>query len=65
MEVVNMDPGVAQCLRGMQAPSSPPVLPQLALEIMVNPPAPGDPSYTKYTQVPTLKIFKIMLKTEP
>ncbi|XP_013855877.1 alanine aminotransferase 2 [Austrofundulus limnaeus] len=50
MEVINMDPGVVQFLRSMQAPSSPPVLPQLALELMLNPPAPGDPSHKKYTQ---------------
>lgn len=51
MEVVNMDPDVQQFLGRMQALSSPPVLPQLALEIMLNPPAPGDPSNEAYTQV--------------
>lgn len=35
----------------MQASSCPPVLPQLALEVMVNPPSPGDPSYKTYTRV--------------
>lgn len=51
MEVINMDPGVKKYLLGLQAPSSPPVLPQLTMEVMVNPPAPGDPSYEKYKQV--------------
>lgn len=46
-----MDPAVNTYLRGMQATSSPPVLPQLALEVMVNPPTPGDCSYETYKQV--------------
>ncbi|MED6245640.1 hypothetical protein ATANTOWER_005958 [Ataeniobius toweri] len=50
MEVINMDPLVKNFLVSMQAPCSPPVLPQLALEIMVNPPSPGDASYELYTQ---------------
>ncbi|XP_032382098.1 alanine aminotransferase 2 [Etheostoma spectabile] len=50
MEVINMDPAVQKYLRSMQDSSSPPVLPQLALEIMVNPPTPGQPSYKTYTQ---------------
>ncbi|XP_031138343.1 alanine aminotransferase 2-like [Sander lucioperca] len=50
MEVINMDPAVNKYLRSMQDSSSPPVLPQLALEIMVNPPTPGQPSYKMYSQ---------------
>ncbi|XP_044056151.1 alanine aminotransferase 2-like [Siniperca chuatsi] len=50
MELINMDPAVNNYLRNMQATSSPPVLPQLALEVMVNPPSPGHPSYKTYTQ---------------
>ncbi|XP_010777257.1 alanine aminotransferase 2-like, partial [Notothenia coriiceps] len=50
MEAVNLDPAVMKYLRDAQAPSSPPVLPQLALEVMVNPPTPGDPSYKTYSQ---------------
>ncbi|XP_068581172.1 alanine aminotransferase 2-like [Cebidichthys violaceus] len=49
-EVVNMDPAVKKHLKDMQAPSSPSVVPQLALEVMVNPPTPGDPSYETYSQ---------------
>lgn len=45
MEVINIDPAVKIYLKGMQATSSPPVLPQLALEVLVNPPSPGDPSF--------------------
>lgn len=51
MEVINLDPAVHKYLRNMQATSSPPVLPQLCLEIMVNPPSPGDPSYETHTEV--------------
>ncbi|KAK1897189.1 Alanine aminotransferase 2 [Dissostichus eleginoides] len=51
MEAVNLDPAVMKYLREAQAPSSPPVLPQLALEVMVNPPTPEDPSYKTYSQM--------------
>uniref|UniRef100_A0A3Q3WUQ4 alanine transaminase n=1 Tax=Mola mola TaxID=94237 RepID=A0A3Q3WUQ4_MOLML len=51
MEVINMDPAVKTYLRNMQATSTPPVLPQLALEVMVNPPSLGDPSYETYTNI--------------
>lgn len=51
MEVINMDPGVKKYLVSLQAPSSPAVLPQLATEVMVNPPTPGDPSYEIYKKV--------------
>ncbi|XP_070817611.1 alanine aminotransferase 2-like [Chaetodon trifascialis] len=50
MEVINLDPAVNEYLRNMQATSSPPVLPQLCLEVMVNPPSAGDPSYETYTK---------------
>ncbi|XP_037626181.1 alanine aminotransferase 2-like [Sebastes umbrosus] len=50
MELVNLDPGVEYYLKHIQDPFSPPVLPQLALEVMVNPPTPGDPSYKTYSQ---------------
>ncbi|XP_035990159.1 alanine aminotransferase 2 [Fundulus heteroclitus] len=50
MEVINMDPLVKNHLMSMQAPCSPPVLPQLALEIMVNPPSPGDASHEVFNQ---------------
>ncbi|KAM4740051.1 alanine aminotransferase 2-like [Anableps anableps] len=50
MEVINMDLLVKNFLMSMQAPCSPPVLPQLALELMVNPPSPGDASYEVFTQ---------------
>ncbi|XP_035807418.2 alanine aminotransferase 2-like isoform X1 [Amphiprion ocellaris] len=50
MEVVNMDPAVKKYLSNMHGFSSPPVLPQLALELMVNPPTSGDSSYNTYTK---------------
>lgn len=49
MEVINMDPEVNNYLKNMQY--SPPVISQLALEIMVNPPTPGDYSYKTHAQV--------------
>uniref|UniRef100_A0A3P8TRZ3 alanine transaminase n=1 Tax=Amphiprion percula TaxID=161767 RepID=A0A3P8TRZ3_AMPPE len=50
MEVINMDPAVKKYLSNMHGFSSPPVLPQLALEVMVNPPTSGDSSYNTYTK---------------
>ncbi|KAM3875802.1 alanine aminotransferase 2-like [Diretmus argenteus] len=49
MEVINMDPAVMTFLKNLQAANSPAVLPQLALELMVNPLILGDPSYETYT----------------
>ncbi|XP_049911242.1 alanine aminotransferase 2-like [Epinephelus moara] len=48
MEVINMDPAVNMYLK--KVPVSPPVLSQLALEVMVNPPTAEDPSYKTYSQ---------------
>lgn len=50
MEVINMDQQVNTFLRILQSTCSPPVISQLALEIMVDPPSPGDPSYETYSQ---------------
>ncbi|XP_030584218.1 alanine aminotransferase 2-like [Archocentrus centrarchus] len=49
MEVINMDPAVKRILTILPSLSSP-VLPQLAMEIMINPPTPEDSSYNTYTQ---------------
>ncbi|KAM9848836.1 uncharacterized protein ACBR49_008116 [Aulostomus maculatus] len=48
MEVINMDPAVNSFLR--HSSTCTPILAQLALEVMVNPPKPGDASYQTYTQ---------------
>ncbi|XP_068175169.1 alanine aminotransferase 2-like [Antennarius striatus] len=50
MEVVNLDPAVCYQLKKLQWGNSPPTTPQLCLEVMVNPPSPGDPSYETYAQ---------------
>ncbi|XP_073331844.1 alanine aminotransferase 2-like [Pagrus major] len=50
MEATNLDPAVFEYLRDIQRTSSPPTTSQLALEAMVNPPSPGDPSYETYTR---------------
>lgn len=52
MEAVNMDPEVMHYVDTMLCTNiSTPVTGQLALDIMVDPPKPGDPSYDTYTQV--------------
>lgn len=48
MEVINIDPAVKKYLT---VASSASVLPQLALELSINPPRPEDSSYNSYTQV--------------
>ncbi|XP_020510875.2 alanine aminotransferase 2-like isoform X1 [Labrus bergylta] len=50
MEIINMEPEVTKHLKRMPGPYSPPVLPQLALQLMVNPPTPGELSYQTYSQ---------------
>ncbi|KAF3835494.1 hypothetical protein F7725_028052 [Dissostichus mawsoni] len=51
MELVNMDPEVTHLFISMLCTDiSSPVTGQLALDLMVNPPRPGDPSYDTYTQ---------------
>uniref|UniRef100_A0A3B4APS7 alanine transaminase n=1 Tax=Periophthalmus magnuspinnatus TaxID=409849 RepID=A0A3B4APS7_9GOBI len=53
MELVNTDTAVAERLKVLMGFRSPPVLPQPALEVMINPPTPGEPSYPTYKQVKT------------
>ncbi|XP_023859242.1 alanine aminotransferase 2 isoform X1 [Salvelinus sp. IW2-2015] len=51
MELVNVDPAVMVFAESLLCTDiSTPVTGQIALEIMVNPPRPGDPSHSKYTQ---------------
>ncbi|KAM6921958.1 alanine aminotransferase 2 [Xenentodon cancila] len=51
LEVVNMDPEVMHFLDSMLCTDiSAPVTGQLALDVMLKPPKPGDPSYLTYTQ---------------
>uniref|UniRef100_A0AAV2KXC5 alanine transaminase n=1 Tax=Knipowitschia caucasica TaxID=637954 RepID=A0AAV2KXC5_KNICA len=50
MELVNTDSSVAERMKVLLGFRSPPVLPQCALEIQVNPPKPGDPSSPTYSQ---------------
>ncbi|CAB1323977.1 unnamed protein product, partial [Coregonus sp. 'balchen'] len=51
MELVNVDPAVMVFAETLLCTDiSTPVTGQIALEIMVNPPRPGDPSHHKYTQ---------------
>lgn len=61
MELVNMDPQVMHFVDTVLcADISTPVTGQLALDLMVNPPKPGDPSYDTYTQVTHLHSLKII-----
>lgn len=58
MELVNVDPAVMVFAETLLCTDiSTPVIGQIALEIMVNPPRPGDPSHNKYTQVLMSKEF--------
>uniref|UniRef100_A0A8C7ZZ94 alanine transaminase n=1 Tax=Oryzias sinensis TaxID=183150 RepID=A0A8C7ZZ94_9TELE len=51
VELVNLDPAVKKYIYTLFcADSSPPVLGQIALDLMTNPPQPGDPSYLLYYQ---------------
>uniref|UniRef100_A0A8C7GNI8 alanine transaminase n=1 Tax=Oncorhynchus kisutch TaxID=8019 RepID=A0A8C7GNI8_ONCKI len=51
MELVNVDPAVMVFAKTLLCTDiNAPVIGQIALEIMVNPPRPGDPSHSKYTQ---------------
>lgn len=52
METVNLDPEVMMFVDTMLCGDiSAPLTGQLALELMTNPPKPGDPSHDMYTQV--------------
>ncbi|XP_071346756.1 alanine aminotransferase 1-like isoform X2 [Trachinotus anak] len=49
VELVNLDPAVMKYIHNLFSKDScAPVLGQLALELMINPPQPGDPSYALY-----------------
>ncbi|XP_028282614.1 alanine aminotransferase 2 isoform X2 [Parambassis ranga] len=51
VELVNVDPAVMKHIFTLFSKGScSPVLGQIALDVMINPPQPGDPSYTLYNQ---------------
>lgn len=52
MEVINMDPEVkAQLIKLLSVRLCPPVSGQAAMDIVVNPPQPGEPSFTQFHKV--------------
>uniref|UniRef100_A0A3B5R7M2 alanine transaminase n=1 Tax=Xiphophorus maculatus TaxID=8083 RepID=A0A3B5R7M2_XIPMA len=51
VELVNLDPAVMKYINNLFSTNSCPVLGQVALDVMVNPPQPGDPSYPLYLKV--------------
>lgn len=52
MELVNVDPAVMLYTEVLLTGDlCPPVIGQIALDVMADPPHPGEPSYTLYTQV--------------
>uniref|UniRef100_A0A3B5BFW3 alanine transaminase n=1 Tax=Stegastes partitus TaxID=144197 RepID=A0A3B5BFW3_9TELE len=56
VELVNLDPAVQKHIFKLISKSScTPVLAQMALDLMVNPPQPGDPSYPLYNQTQHIK----------
>ncbi|KAK5860050.1 hypothetical protein PBY51_021556 [Eleginops maclovinus] len=51
VELVNLDPDVMKCIHKLfTIDSCAPVLSQFALDLMTNPPQPGDPSYPLYSK---------------
>ncbi|KAJ4936601.1 hypothetical protein JOQ06_001190 [Pogonophryne albipinna] len=51
VELVNLDPDVMKCIYKLfSTDSCAPVLSQIALDLMTNPPQPGDPSYPLYSE---------------
>ncbi|PWA25400.1 hypothetical protein CCH79_00005371, partial [Gambusia affinis] len=48
VELVNLDPAVMKYIHKLFSTNTCPVLGQIALDVMVNPPQPGDPSYPLY-----------------
>uniref|UniRef100_A0A3B3XXH2 alanine transaminase n=1 Tax=Poecilia mexicana TaxID=48701 RepID=A0A3B3XXH2_9TELE len=48
VELVNLDPAVMKHINNLFSTNSCPILGQIALDVMVNPPQPGDPSYPLY-----------------
>ncbi|KAL0165274.1 hypothetical protein M9458_041027, partial [Cirrhinus mrigala] len=51
MELVNVDEAVILYTEVLLTGDlSPPVIGQIALDVMVDPPRPGEPSYSLYTQ---------------
>lgn len=57
VELVNLDPAVMKYAYTIFSTDiCAPVTGQLALELMANPPRPGDPSYPVYAQVRPIKI---------
>uniref|UniRef100_A0A3Q0SM88 alanine transaminase n=1 Tax=Amphilophus citrinellus TaxID=61819 RepID=A0A3Q0SM88_AMPCI len=58
VELVNLDPAVMNYIQTLfSKDSSSPVLGQIALDLMTDPPKPGDPSYPLYNQVGTLELY--------
>lgn len=52
MELVNLDPAVKEYARRLfSTRSCPPVVGQMALDLMANPPKPGDPSFPTFSEV--------------
>ncbi len=52
MELVNLDPAVKEyASRLFSTRSCPPVVGQIALDLMVDPPKPGDPSFPTFSEV--------------
>ena len=52
MELVNLDPSIIDYVHTLfSTDAGAPVSGQLALELMAQPPRPGEPSYPIYTQV--------------
>ena len=62
-EVVNLDPEVkVQYLKSISAKLCPPICGQLVLDVVVNPPKPGDPSHKQFQQEKTEVLTQLAKK---
>lgn len=65
VEFVNVLPDVKEIyLRYISTKKCPPVLGQVAIEVLVNPPSPGEPSYNEYRNEMNniLKLHRVSIK---
>ncbi|KAJ8417733.1 hypothetical protein AAFF_G00225760 [Aldrovandia affinis] len=65
MEVINMDPEVkAQLIKLLSVRLCPPVSGQVAMDIIVNPPLPGEPSYPQFLKEKTAVLSTLAEKAK-
>lgn len=64
MEIINMDNEVkAQLTKLVSVRLCPPVPGQALMDLVVNPPQPGEPSYDNFIKVRSLYVFLIQIES--